>query len=161
MYCLKIIVGFFFFFQNNESTVTLEQSDFGLSISAINRSGGGGEGPHPRRVGGNLTCFMIEMYADSLVRCFLYLKSATRKLIAVMPSTILAWCVFNSRATIMVSTITLSSSLGPRSWLPWDDPACQSIPKWNRLKQPYWGSRPIGKCFFLYFHLVYIKMRFL
>ncbi|XP_046793369.1 katanin p60 ATPase-containing subunit A-like 2 isoform X3 [Gallus gallus] len=35
--------------QNNESTVTLEQSDFGLSISAINRSGGGGEGPHPRR----------------------------------------------------------------------------------------------------------------
>ncbi|XP_072215245.1 katanin p60 ATPase-containing subunit A-like 2 isoform X4 [Excalfactoria chinensis] len=34
--------------QNNESTVTLEQSDFGLSISAINRTGGG-EGPHPRR----------------------------------------------------------------------------------------------------------------
>ncbi|XP_031452944.1 katanin p60 ATPase-containing subunit A-like 2 [Phasianus colchicus] len=34
--------------QNNESTVTLEQSDFGLSISAINRAGGG-EGPHPRR----------------------------------------------------------------------------------------------------------------
>uniref|UniRef100_G1MZ41 Katanin p60 ATPase-containing subunit A-like 2 n=1 Tax=Meleagris gallopavo TaxID=9103 RepID=G1MZ41_MELGA len=35
--------------QNNESAVTLEQSDFGLSISAINRTGGGGEGPHPRR----------------------------------------------------------------------------------------------------------------
>ncbi|NXJ03495.1 KATL2 protein, partial [Odontophorus gujanensis] len=33
--------------QNNENT--LEQSDFGLSISAINRAGGGGEGPHPRR----------------------------------------------------------------------------------------------------------------
>ncbi|XP_042687053.1 katanin p60 ATPase-containing subunit A-like 2 isoform X3 [Centrocercus urophasianus] len=35
--------------QNNESTVTLEQPDFGLSISAINRTGGGGEGPPPRR----------------------------------------------------------------------------------------------------------------
>ncbi|XP_021236339.1 katanin p60 ATPase-containing subunit A-like 2 isoform X4 [Numida meleagris] len=37
--------------QNNESTVTLEQSDFGLSISAVNRTGGGGggEGPRPRR----------------------------------------------------------------------------------------------------------------
>ncbi|XP_021236338.1 katanin p60 ATPase-containing subunit A-like 2 isoform X3 [Numida meleagris] len=37
--------------ENNESTVTLEQSDFGLSISAVNRTGGGGggEGPRPRR----------------------------------------------------------------------------------------------------------------
>uniref|UniRef100_A0A8C3C1J0 Katanin p60 ATPase-containing subunit A-like 2 n=1 Tax=Cairina moschata TaxID=8855 RepID=A0A8C3C1J0_CAIMO len=35
--------------QNNDSAVTPEQSDFGLSISAINKSGGAGEGPHPRR----------------------------------------------------------------------------------------------------------------
>ncbi|XP_025942232.1 katanin p60 ATPase-containing subunit A-like 2 isoform X3 [Apteryx rowi] len=34
--------------QNNDSTVTLEQSDFGLSISAINKTGGG-ESAHPRR----------------------------------------------------------------------------------------------------------------
>ncbi|XP_025974586.1 katanin p60 ATPase-containing subunit A-like 2 isoform X2 [Dromaius novaehollandiae] len=34
--------------QNNDSTVTLEQSDFGLSISAINKTGGG-ESTHPRR----------------------------------------------------------------------------------------------------------------
>ncbi|NXC43740.1 KATL2 protein, partial [Penelope pileata] len=34
--------------QDNESAVTLEQSDFGLSISAINKTGGG-DGPHARR----------------------------------------------------------------------------------------------------------------
>ncbi|NXD10528.1 KATL2 protein, partial [Nothocercus nigrocapillus] len=34
--------------QNNESAVTLEQSDFGLSISSISKAGGG-EGTHPRR----------------------------------------------------------------------------------------------------------------
>ncbi|NXO59461.1 KATL2 protein, partial [Aramus guarauna] len=38
--------------QNNDSAVTLEQSDFGLSISAINKTGG--DGTHPRRIGGNL-----------------------------------------------------------------------------------------------------------
>ncbi|XP_076217511.1 katanin p60 ATPase-containing subunit A-like 2 isoform X1 [Aptenodytes patagonicus] len=38
--------------QNNDSAVTLEQSDFGLSISAINKTGG--DSIHPRRVGGNL-----------------------------------------------------------------------------------------------------------
>ncbi|XP_054665754.1 katanin p60 ATPase-containing subunit A-like 2 isoform X3 [Grus americana] len=38
--------------QNNDSAVTLEQSDFGLSISAINKTGG--DGTHSRRVGGNL-----------------------------------------------------------------------------------------------------------
>ncbi|KAM7076264.1 LOW QUALITY PROTEIN: katanin p60 ATPase-containing subunit A-like 2 [Ciconia maguari] len=37
--------------QNNDSAVTL-QSDFGLSISAINKTGG--DSAHPRRVGGNL-----------------------------------------------------------------------------------------------------------
>ncbi|XP_061306511.1 katanin p60 ATPase-containing subunit A-like 2 isoform X9 [Pezoporus flaviventris] len=38
--------------QNNDSAVTLEQSDFGLNISAISKSGG--DGTHTRRVGGNL-----------------------------------------------------------------------------------------------------------
>ncbi|KFQ66435.1 Katanin p60 ATPase-containing subunit A-like 2, partial [Phaethon lepturus] len=33
--------------QNNDSAVTLEQSDFGLSISAINKTGG--DSTHPRR----------------------------------------------------------------------------------------------------------------
>ncbi|NXE28703.1 KATL2 protein, partial [Ardeotis kori] len=38
--------------QNNDSVVTLEQSDFGLSISAINKTGG--DSTHPRRTSGNL-----------------------------------------------------------------------------------------------------------
>ncbi|XP_074427233.1 katanin p60 ATPase-containing subunit A-like 2 isoform X1 [Larus michahellis] len=38
--------------QNNGGAVTLEQSDFGLSISAIDKTGG--DSTHPRRVGGNL-----------------------------------------------------------------------------------------------------------
>ncbi|KAM4639885.1 katanin p60 ATPase-containing subunit A-like 2 [Amazona ochrocephala] len=38
--------------QNSDSAVTLEQSDFGLNISAISKSGG--DGAHTKRVGGNL-----------------------------------------------------------------------------------------------------------
>ncbi|NXF40899.1 KATL2 protein, partial [Nyctibius bracteatus] len=38
--------------QNDDSAVTLEQSDFGFSISAINRTGG--DSTHPRSLGGNL-----------------------------------------------------------------------------------------------------------
>ncbi|KAM8985435.1 katanin p60 ATPase-containing subunit A-like 2 isoform 2-T2 [Ara ararauna] len=38
--------------QNNDSAVALEQSDFGLNISAISKSGR--DGTHTRRVGGNL-----------------------------------------------------------------------------------------------------------
>ncbi|KAM6364381.1 LOW QUALITY PROTEIN: katanin p60 ATPase-containing subunit A-like 2 [Pluvialis apricaria] len=38
--------------QNNDSTITLEQSDFGLSISAIDKTGE--DSIRPRRVGGNL-----------------------------------------------------------------------------------------------------------
>ncbi|KFP35041.1 Katanin p60 ATPase-containing subunit A-like 2, partial [Chlamydotis macqueenii] len=38
--------------QYNDSVVTLEQSDFGLSISAINKTGG--DSTHPRRTSGNL-----------------------------------------------------------------------------------------------------------
>ncbi|NXK50105.1 KATL2 protein, partial [Chauna torquata] len=41
--------------QENESTVTPEQPDFGLSISAISKTGGGGEGPHSRK--GQITDF--------------------------------------------------------------------------------------------------------
>ncbi|XP_032867062.1 katanin p60 ATPase-containing subunit A-like 2 isoform X2 [Tyto alba] len=38
--------------QDNDNAVTVERSDFGLSISAINKTGG--DSTHPRRVGGNL-----------------------------------------------------------------------------------------------------------
>lgn len=40
------------FLQNNDNAVTLEQTDFGLSISAINKTGG--DSTHSRRVGGSL-----------------------------------------------------------------------------------------------------------